>query len=349
MRLHAPLYVVWEVTLACNARCIHCYSDAFYGKGAPLHWPTAEALDLIDQLAEAGVIILAFSGGEVFLRADWEVLLRHAVDRGLRVTLATNGLLVTPELARRLQNMGVWNVSVSLDGASAAVHEAIRGVPGIFAAACRAVQDLTAAGVRVTVNFTPMRPNYREAEAVVALAHRLGAQKVNLTEYVYLSRGGLDLMLAPDQLRWVLARWLELAEAYQGRIEVDWHDCRVALLLPPEEGKRYRGCGAGYTHCRITADKQVTPCVVLPMPVGSLKEADFMSVWTRSPLLEQVRDRSNIRSGNCSGCRHLDRCGGCRAVSYAHYGHPFGGDPTCWITPETDQTSRVLAQSGEGG
>lgn len=334
MRLRAPLYVVWEVTLSCNARCIHCYSDAAYGRSPADHWQTAECLDLIDQLAAAGVIILGFSGGEVFLRPDWETLLHHAVQRDLRVTLGTNGLLITAARARRLAEIGVHNVSVSLDGASAPLHETIRGVPGIFAAACRAVERLRAAGVRVTVNFTPMRPNYRDAEAVAALACRLGANKVNLTEYVYLSRGGLDLMLGPDELRWVMERWLALGEVYRGRMEVDWHDCRVALLLPPEEGRRYQGCGAGFTHCRITHDKHVTPCVTLPLNVGSLRAASFAEIWAEAPLLARVRDRGNIRDGNCATCSHLAVCGGCRAVSMAHFGHPFGGDPTCWLYAE---------------
>ncbi|WP_054785415.1 radical SAM protein [Pseudovibrio denitrificans] len=124
MKLSSPLYVVWETTLDCNARCVHCYSDALFGRG-PDYWPLKESLELIDQLAEAGVFILALSGGEVLLRPDWEQLIAHATSLGMRVTFATNGILVTPDVARRLQELGVSNVSVSLDGATAENHDAI--------------------------------------------------------------------------------------------------------------------------------------------------------------------------------------------------------------------------------
>ncbi len=333
MELNSPLYVVWEVTLDCNARCIHCYSDARFGQDA-LYWPREAALDVIDQLADAGVMILALSGGEVLLHPDWKALVARGVERGMRVTLATNGLAVDREVASYLRDVGVWNVSVSIDGARAETHDRIRRMQGLFDAACRAVKLLTAEGVRVTVNFTPMRANFTEAAAVVELARDLGAEKINLTEYVYLSRGGLALMLRPEQLKGVLEEWIAAGERHKGEIEVDWHDCRVALLLQGEEAGRYRGCGAGYTHCRITASGDVTPCVVLPTVVGNLRDARFKDLWRTAPELARIRSRDNITEGNCSDCRHKERCGGCRAVSHAYYGHPYGGDPTCWIVPE---------------
>ncbi|WP_119681462.1 radical SAM/SPASM domain-containing protein [Indioceanicola profundi] len=333
MKLGTPLYVVWETTLDCNARCVHCYSDAVFGHG-PLFWPLEESLDLIDQLAAAGVIIIAFSGGEFLLRDDWEILVERAESRGMQVTFATNGLRVCQSVSRRIKELGVANVSVSLDGATAEVHEAIRQVPGIFNKACEAVRSLAEAGVRVTVNYTPMRTNLAQAEDLIALAHGLGAKKINLTEYVYTTRGGINLMPLPSELGALMARWTKAAAEWKGRIEVDWHDCRVALILPGAEADPYKGCGAGYTHCRITVDHDVTPCVVLPLPVGNLREMSFAEIWRTAPELRKIRDRGNIRAGNCAGCEHLERCGGCRAASFARYGDAYLGDPTCWIRPD---------------
>lgn len=333
MKLAMPLYVVWETTLDCNARCIHCYSDAAFGHG-PVYWTPEESLDLIDQLADAGVMIVAFSGGEFLLRPDWERLTERAVESGLRVTFATNGLKVNGAVARRIKELGVTNVSVSLDGATAEVHDGIRRIPHIFEKACAAVGHLVRAGVRVTVNYTPMRVNQTQAEDVIDLAHRLGATKVNLTEYVYTTRGGIDLMPLPSELGELMTRWTAAARRWKGKIEVDWHDCRVALILPGAEADPYKGCGAGYTHCRITVDHDVTPCVVLPVPVGNLREQRFVDIWRTAPELHRIRDRRNIRGGNCSECEHLSRCGGCRAASYARYGDAYLGDPTCWIKPD---------------
>lgn len=333
MNLATPLYVVWETTLDCNARCIHCYSDAVFGRG-PKYWELEESLELIDQLAEAGIIIIAFSGGEFLLRPDWDILAQHAVSRGLQVTFATNGLCVTPQVARQIKDIGIANVSVSLDGATAELHDAIRQVPNIFEKACAAITHLSEAEVRVTVNYTPMRPNLTHAEELIELAYNLGAAKINLTEYVYTTRGGIELMPLPSELGELMAVWTRAAELWKGRIEVDWHDCRVALLLPGAEADPYKGCGAGYTHCRITVDHDVTPCVVLPLPVGNLRRNSFREIWNTASELPKIRDRSNIRGGNCAKCEHLDRCGGCRAASYARYGDAYLGDPTCWIRPD---------------
>lgn len=335
MDLIAPLYVVWETTLDCNARCVHCYSDAIFGRSPDdRFWPTEDSLRLIDELADAGVIILALSGGEVLLRRDWEKLVRRGVERGMRVTLATNGLRVTPAVARALRDSGIWNVSVSIDGAQASTHDAIRGVPGIFDTACRAVRLLSGEGVRTTVNFTPMKTNFTEAPQMVPLAAELGASKINLTEYVYLSRGGRALMLDAAELHEVITAWIGLSKQWAGKIEVDWHDCRVALLVEGDDAQRYRGCGAGFTHCRITVDKDVTPCVVLPVVVGNLAHQSFAELWSNAPELAKIRDRASITSGNCSDCSHKSRCGGCRAMSYAAYGDAYGGDPSCWVVPE---------------
>ena len=117
----------------------------------------------------------------------------------------------------------------------------------MFDAACRSVRLLRQAGVRTTVNFTPMRHNRGEAVEVIDLAENLGANKINMTEYVYLSRGGLDLMMGPGELQQLMNLWLAESRKRKGRIEVDWHDCRVSLLLPEQEAEHYSGCGAGYT------------------------------------------------------------------------------------------------------
>lgn len=334
MHFGSPLYVVWEITRNCNARCIHCYSDASFGRGFEDSWKLDECYGLIDQLVEAGVIILGFSGGEIFMRDDWHKIVGYATKKGLRVSLATNGLKIKPDTAQLIADLDVSNVSVSLDGATAKVHEKIRKIPGIFDAACRAIKILRDADVTTTANYTPMTLNHQDVEGVVRLAYEIGANKANLTEYVYLSRGGINLMLKPEELYAVIQTWLRLADEFNNKMVLNWHDCRVALLVNDDECDKYTGCGAGSTHCRITEDKFVTPCVVMPHPVGSLKEQPFMDIWRNAPQLHRIRTRDSITSGNCADCEHKSVCGGCRASSFAHYGTPFAGDPMCWVKPE---------------
>jgi MoaA/NifB/PqqE/SkfB family radical SAM enzyme len=130
LSIYAPFLVVWDFTHSCNLSCKHCYSNS----GAVLEeeLTTQEALDVVDQVADAGVTALAFSGGEPLSRKDFFEVSRHAVERELYVSVATNGTLLTKENVKRLKQTGVNYVEVSVDGASAKTHDEFRGVPGAF-------------------------------------------------------------------------------------------------------------------------------------------------------------------------------------------------------------------------
>src|SRR6202795_3642018 len=113
--------VFWEVTKGCNLRCIHCRATATE-LSSPTDLPTRPALEIIDQIVAAANPILVLSGGEPLYRSDIFQLARYATDKGLRVALATNGTLVTKEVARMIADSSVKRVSISLDGDAAATH-----------------------------------------------------------------------------------------------------------------------------------------------------------------------------------------------------------------------------------
>src|SRR4030042_852213 len=106
--------VVWNVTQRCNLKCVHCYAGAKAG-GGPDELNTAEGLDLIDDLADFGAPVILFSGGEPLLRPDLTRLIKHAVERGLRAVISTNGTLISPAQAEELQTLGLSYVGISLD------------------------------------------------------------------------------------------------------------------------------------------------------------------------------------------------------------------------------------------
>lgn len=345
---HPPLYVAWELTHACNARCVHCYSSSGPSADRTGELSTLEALELIDQLAAAGVLVLAFSGGEPLMRPDWPTLVAHARSAGLIVNLGSNGANIDEATAAQLAEVGVSSVTISIDSHRPAVHDRFRRVPGLHAHAVRAVELLKKHALRVVVGFTPTRINHRDGPHVVAMSLRLGADAVNLSEYVPAGRGSTRLALAPAELRRVLQQWIALRDQHQGRIELQWHDCRVSLL--ETESRVYQGCGAGRLLARILPDGTVTPCVFLPNIVGSTRKVPFATLWERSPLLAALRQRRGHVRGTCGDCDHLDHCGGCRAVAHAYCEDLFGGDPHCWIRQgDTRVRLRVLRAFREEG
>jgi radical SAM protein with 4Fe4S-binding SPASM domain len=173
-----PRLVFWELTKGCNLRCIHCRASATE-LSSPDDLSTGNALQIIDQIAEFASPILVLSGGEPLYRSDIFQLARYATDKGLRVALATNGTLVTKEVARMIVDSGVKRVSISLDGADALTHDTFRGIPGAFDAAVYGLRNLKALGMSVQINMTIARHNARQLPQVLDLAKSVGADALH--------------------------------------------------------------------------------------------------------------------------------------------------------------------------
>jgi AdoMet-dependent heme synthase len=207
--------VFWEVTKGCNLRCIHCRATATE-LSSPTDLSTRSALGIIDQIAGAANPILVLSGGEPLYRSDIFQLARYATDKGLRVALATNGTLVTKDVARMIVDAGVRRVSISLDGADAVTHDAFRGIPGAFDAAVHGLRNLKALGMSVQINMTIARHNAHQLPNVLQLARNLGADALHTFLLVPVGCGvdiASEQMVPPEEyermLNWFYDRSLE--------------------------------------------------------------------------------------------------------------------------------------------
>jgi radical SAM protein with 4Fe4S-binding SPASM domain len=211
----SPRLIFWEVTKGCNLRCIHCRASATE-LSSPSDLTTDTALGIIDQIAAAANPILVLSGGEPLYRSDILQLARYGTDRGLRVALATNGTLVTREVARMIVDSGVRRVSISLDGADSLTHDTFRGIPGAFAAAVQGLRNLKTLGMSVQINMTIARHNARQLSQVLELARRLGADALHTFLLVPVGCGvviAAEQMVPPEEyeemLNWFYDRSLE--------------------------------------------------------------------------------------------------------------------------------------------
>ena len=191
-----PRLIFWEVTKGCNLRCIHCRATATELM-SPQDLPTAKALNIIDQIADFGNPILVLSGGEPLYRADIFELAEYGTKRGLRVALATNGTLVTKDVAKKIKQAGIKRVSISLDGSDATTHDSFRGIPGAFDAAVYGMRNLQELGVSVQINTTIARHNAHQLPAVLDLARKLGADALHTFLLVPV---GCGVDIAEDQM-----------------------------------------------------------------------------------------------------------------------------------------------------
>ncbi len=210
-----PRLIFWELTKGCNLRCIHCRASATE-LSSPDDLSTETAKAIIDQIAAVSSPILVLSGGEPLFRSDIFELARYGTEKGLRVALATNGTLVTKQVAQKIVNSGVKRVAISLDGADAPTHDTFRGIPGAFDAAITGFRNLKALGMSVQINTTIARHNAHQLPHVLELAKSIGADALHTFLLVPVGCGvdiAAEQMVPPEEyermLNWFYDQSLE--------------------------------------------------------------------------------------------------------------------------------------------
>jgi MoaA/NifB/PqqE/SkfB family radical SAM enzyme len=186
--LPALRLVAWETTRRCNLSCVHCRAGAL-DEHYPDELTTAEGEALLTDLRSLGQPVIILTGGEPLLRPDIFHLARYGTDLGLRMVMAVNGTLLTPEIARRLVEAGVQRLSISIDGPDAASHDAFRGQPGAFAGALAGMEAAKAANLPFQINTTITRTNLPWIERIYRLAQDLGAVAHHIFLLVPTGRG----------------------------------------------------------------------------------------------------------------------------------------------------------------
>lgn len=330
LRVHprAPYHVVWLATNACNARCVHCSSAA--ARALPNELSTDEAKSMLDGLAEWGVFDVAISGGEPLTRRDLPELIRHATGLGLRVGLGSNGTTINPRMVARLVDCGLHRLQVSIDGL-AATHDLARRWDGLFAKSQRAIEAGLAGGLRVHVCFTAHRLNFAELDAVIDQCVRWGVHQFNLSRFIPTGRGTVDLDLTNAHWRDLIIAFEKRRRELAGVLDFSTHLAQQVLVDPAAACMPgFAGCQAGRGQACITAQGDLTPCVMLPIPVGNIRRGSFEDIWARAPLIQALRDRDRL-TGKCHDCAVRELCGGCRGVAYSYTGDAMASDPRCWL------------------
>jgi radical SAM protein with 4Fe4S-binding SPASM domain len=353
IQIHSPFLVVWNFTYKCNLKCKHCYSDS--GNNSKMELSTQEAMKVVDQIADFGVTSLAFSGGEPLMRKDFYKIARHAVDAGLYVSLATNGTLLNKENVRKLKDIGIHYVEVSLDGIDPKTHDLFRGKTGAFDQALQGLKNCMHEDICTCVAVTATKNNLTEIPAVLEMVENMGIDRFTLFNFIPTGRGKDIIAVDPSpQEREELLCYLnkKLSEDHKIAIlSTTPQLARVALQSqsPTQEdlimplahmeatkiNKRAKaladfigGCGAGRFYCAISPEGNVQPCVFMPLVVGNLKTEMLKDIWFNSPVFQDLRDRQNLK-GRCGKCEFKFVCGGCRARAYAYYDDYLMSDPGC--------------------
>lgn len=324
--LDAPICLTWELTYACNLACVHCLSSS--GRRDPRELSTIEAKSLIDEWAAMGVFYVNIGGGEPTIRRDFFELVDYAIDHGVGVKFSTNGSRIDAAMARRLAAMDYLDVQISIDGATAAVNDAVRG-EGSFAMATQAMEHLADADFGpFKISIVMTRHNVDQLDDFAAMADRYGAQ-LRVTRLRPAGRGAdswHDLHPTNAQQR-TIYHWLQ---AHPDTLTGDsfFHLNALGESLPG-----LSMCGAGRVVCLVDPIGDVYACPFVmhdEFKGGSVRDpGGFANVWRNSAKFLEYRDPHDP-SGACASCEMYDACrGGCMATKF-FTGLPLDGpDPEC--------------------
>lgn len=346
--------IVWNMTRRCNLRCVHCYAqseDLSYEN----ELGRDESLAMIDNLAEFGVPVILFSGGEPMVHPRLAEYAEYAVKKGMRAVISTNGTLITREKARVLKEIGLSYVGISLDGLEE-THDKFRGMKGAFKKAMEGIRNCQEAGIKVGLRFTINKRNVSEIPGIFDLLEKMEIPRACFYHLVYSGRASAiaNEDLSHEETREVLdlimARTKDLHDRNHPKeiLTVDNHAdgpylylklleedperaAEVLELLQMNEGNNSgRGFGC------ISWDGEVYPDQFSrDKSLGNIRERPFSEIWMdeTNEYLMKLKKKKNYVKGRCADCRWLDVCAGnfrARAESIA--GDPWDTDPACFLT-----------------
>lgn len=303
------------------------------------------------------------------MRRDFFKVAEYAADKGMYVSVATNGTMLTKRVVEKLKGVGVNYVEVSLDGARRETHEAFRGITGCFDRTLEGIRNSVDGGLYTCIATVAVRNNLYEIPDIVELGKSLDVKRIIVFNFIPTGRGENigNLDPSPTERERLLSYLYN--ELVKGDIEVLCtapQFSRVCLqqslldkrdVLSPThfaamnfQGQTKQladflgGCGAGRLYCAIQPNGLVTPCVFMPIIVGDLRKESLQDIWLSSKVMNDLRDREKLK-GRCGDCFYKYVCGGCRARAYAYCRDYLAPDPGC--IRELEEPSASLAQGPE--
>ncbi len=347
-----PYIVIWEMTQACDLACVHCRACAKPLRH-PLELTTAEAENLIDQVADLHVPVFVLSGGDPLKRPDLFTLVEYATMRGVRTSLTPSATpLLTQEAIAELQSCGLARLAVSLDGSTAEIHDAFRGIPGSYDLTLQAVRWARELNLPVQINTTITRRNLEDFDPMVGLLETLDIVLWSVFFLVPTGRGQVDDLISGEETEGVFAKLYDVsrrvkfdiktteAQHYRRYVaQAQARERRLGFLLPFKKktedgiGRAPRGINDAKGFVFISHLGDVFPSGFLPLPAGNIRRLPLADIYRHSPLFRDLRDTS-LLEGKCGACEFREICGGSRARAFALTGNPFAEEPCCTYQPK---------------
>lgn len=364
-------YAVWELTRKCNLACGHCGSRRGSEQNVSRldELSTAEAFDLIHQLKDAGIQEVTLIGGEFFLRREWHRIAEEITRQGMFCSIVTGGYGITPATAKRIKDVGISLVSVSIDGMKE-THDSLRGTPGAWDFCFRTFEYLHKVGVQLSSNSQLNRHSAPDLPLLYEALRSagVGSWQLQITAPMGGAADRSHILLQPAELL-LLYPMLSCVFGYARRDgiramagdNIGYYGPYERLLRSVDGNSIWMGCQAGIGAIGIEADGAVKPCLSLPTAAytgGHLREHSLEDIVRHSDALN-----INIHActpegaahlyGFCGSCEYAELCrGGCTWMMHVFFGKR-GDNPYCHHRALTlaaqNRRERVKIQQSAGG
>ena len=335
-----PETVVWEVTFACNMRCLHCGTAA--GKQRSDELSTDEALNLIDELTGLGCKSVTISGGEPLLRKDWQQLAARLKENGVTSYLITNGYAMTEAIADDILRLEIKRVGVSVDGMEE-IHNHIRQRPDSFRRCLNAIDIMREKDVEFCVVSQVSNMNLGELDNMHKLLvdHGCKGWRIQMCTTTGRMMEHANLVLSLDNYERLIDTLLAMKAAGDIFIDVGenigYYGCKGSQLL---DGNPYLGCYAGTRVAGITSNGSVRGCLSMAEEFneGNIREKSFTEIWNNPDgFVYNRKFTKDTATGACHDCRYLPLCrGGCATTSVSQTGRR-ADNPYCMYQIELQQ------------
>ncbi len=362
-----PFIVIWELTRACQLKCLHCRAEAQY-KTDPRELTFEEGKKLINEIYEMNNPMLVFTGGDPLLRKDVFDIAEYAVKKGVRVSMTPSATPnVTKESIEKAKEVGLSRWAFSLDGPTAEIHDHFRGTAGSFDLTIERIQYLHELEIPIQINTVISRYNYEYLDEMAALVEKLQCVLWSVFFLVPTGRGQEKDMISPVEHEKVFIWLQELSKRVPFDIKTTaaQHYRRVFIQQKMKEeknkenisyldaltsqgltgsidglGRAPKGVNDGNGFVFISHIGDVYPSGLLPIKAGNVREQPLAEIYRESPIFKDLRNPDKYK-GKCGVCEFRYVCGGSRSRAYAMTGDYLESEPFCVYVPKALRSKKA--------
>lgn len=356
-----PFIVIWELTRACQLKCLHCRAEAQHRRD-PRELSFEEGTDLIDQIREMNNPMLVFTGGDPLMRQDVFEIAEYAVKKGVRVSMTPSATPnVTREAIEKAKQVGLARWAFSLDGPNAEIHDHFRGTSGSFDLTIERIKYLHELEIPVQINTVISRYNIDYLEEMAQAAEELKCVLWSVFFLVPTGRGQEKDMISPVEHERVFTWLYNLSKkvSFDIKTTAAQHYRRVVIQQKMKEakaqnedihylnaltqqgmtgsidglGRAPKGVNDGNGFVFISHIGDVYPSGLLPVKAGNVREQPLAEIYRESPIFKDLRNPDKYK-GKCGQCEFRYVCGGSRSRAFAMTGDYMESEPFCVYIPK---------------